>query len=421
MHRLRQLFRSLSARRAPARRAPTSRPGLEQLEDRLIPTATAVGSTFDVSGVLGGGQDTRSSRSVAKVLSGPYAGNFGVVWKDSNGLTFRLFKPDGTAAAAAVHVPGTAAAAASVPGTGGEDDDEATIAASNNGTFVVAWAHSYSSTDIDVYAQRFTAGGQAKGGTVYVATSGQSEVTPSVGMDATGKFVVAYAYDNGLDSDVYARRFDAAGNYLGTIAVATTGKGEFEPSVAMNANGNFVVAYTYAYNYNDYDVYARRYSATGVAQGPTIYVATSGQFEEQPSVGMDANGNFVVAYTYDNGADLDVYANRYSASGSLQQTISVATSGKSELQPSVAMNGNGGFGIAYTYVYSYSDYDVYVQCYSSSGASKGPAVVAGMTDGNNEFNQSVALDNNNRLVAVWTNSGQKAGGAGVFAQRFTIS
>ena len=70
------------------------------------------------------------------------------------------------------------------------------------------------------------------------------------------------------------------------------------PSVAMDANGDYVVAWNNQVHLGPnylYDVEARVYNSAGQAQTGEIVVAqTTG--DTRPSVAMDANGDFVVAW-----------------------------------------------------------------------------------------------------------------------------
>ena len=73
------------------------------------------------------------------------------------------------------------------------------------------------------------------------------------------------------------------------------------PSVAMDADGDFVVAW-HSGNFGSgqdgslYGIYAQRYNAAGVAQGSEFQVNThTTERQAFPSVAMDADGDFVVA------------------------------------------------------------------------------------------------------------------------------
>src|SRR5687768_10725043 len=89
------------------------------------------------------------------------------------------------------------------------------------------------------------------------------------------------------------------------------------PTIGMDADGDFVVAWhsdqAYGYYEYDYDIQAQRYSPTGVPQGAEFPVNsfTTGH-QRAPAIGMDADGDFVVAWH--TGVSLgygEIYAQRY--------------------------------------------------------------------------------------------------------------
>ena len=98
-----------------------------------------------------------------------------------------------------------------------------------------------------------------------------SQETSAVSMDQNGDFVVVWLSDqqDGSTFGVYGQRFNAAGTKLGgEFAVNTyTLDKQTQPSVAMDAAGDFVVAWSsFGQDGSGYGVYARRYNAAGTAQ-----------------------------------------------------------------------------------------------------------------------------------------------------------
>ncbi|MEM6783594.1 MAG: hypothetical protein AAF624_07655 [Bacteroidota bacterium] len=90
----------------------------------------------------------------------------------------------------------------------------------------------------------------------------------SVAMDADGDFVIAWMSlgQDGDESGVFAQRFVADGTPQGNeFQVSGFTKGDqFGPSVAMDADGDFVIVWEGAYASNSLtDVYAQRYDALG--------------------------------------------------------------------------------------------------------------------------------------------------------------
>ena len=93
--------------------------------------------------------------------------------------------------------------------------DEAAVATNADGDFVVVW-QGPDGGGSGIFFRRFDADGVSLSRDLPVnsVTSG-TQVLPSIAMDADGAFVVAWTDFSGQDGDgggVYARRFDASGN-----------------------------------------------------------------------------------------------------------------------------------------------------------------------------------------------------------------
>ena len=85
-------------------------------------------------------------------------------------------------------------------------------------------------------------------------------------MDDFGNFVVVWSGTGEEDTaGIYARRFDASAAHLTRRSSASTyrNNGQQTPAVAMDANGDFVVAWSGVGNGDANGVYARRYNFLG--------------------------------------------------------------------------------------------------------------------------------------------------------------
>src|SRR5262249_48140671 len=145
---------------------------------------------------------------------------------------------------------------------------------------VVVWASKDQDGDgWGVYAQRYDAAGVAQGTEFRVnKATGFDQTTPSVAMDGSGNFVVTWtSKQNGVDKDVYARRFDATGKALtNEFRVNTfTTSDQQDSSIAMDAAGDFVITWSSNGQTNNWGIYAQRYDATGAAQGSEFQVNAS--------------------------------------------------------------------------------------------------------------------------------------------------
>jgi len=231
---------------------------------------------------------------------------------------------------------------------------ESAIAAAPDGRYVAVWKHEFSSSDTDIYAQRFSANGSKVGGQIVVANSSRNESKPDVAMDAKGNFVVTWVDQvSATNTDIKAVRYSSAGVVRGsTIAVANTTKNESSPSIAVDKNGNFVVAWQLQFSATDTDIFARRYLDSGVAVAAAFSVAASSLNESDPDVARSPDGRFAVSYAIPKAApafdDGDIMLKRYSASGLLVGTHAIATNFNWQFHARVSMDNNANTIVAWT-------------------------------------------------------------------------
>jgi hypothetical protein len=440
---MRRFFKNLlsgntNSLRHPVVRRPRSA-GLEvqQLEERLVLSYIPFSASFAVDGISAGDTRDSSDHTVARASNGDFA----VVWENFHvgapGIYARVFDSWYVPLTAAIHV-----------GFTDMEDSHPSVAINNDDTFVVAWRHELVPGSASIKTQRFDAQGLSLGPTAVASPGIWTNVyDPSVGIDNAGNYVVAYTSQSASSKDVLATLYTQDGTVRNDLVVANSGQNEYRPSVAMNADGNFVVGYVYDYSATDQDVYARRFDATGTPQGNSFGVATSIRKERDPSVAINANGDFVIAYTYVSNerqvslgsfanytiTDSDIYAARYNAAGSRQGQTTVTNTTANNQTPSVALDGDGNFVVVYA-----SGGDIYhgasniaqrvrVASFNSAGTQRdGIASTAGSTDSEAIWgsNPSVALDYWGNPAVVYTSvpaGGDRSGLTSVCAQLFTYS
>lgn len=215
---------------------------------------------------------------------------------------------------------------------------QAATATASNGNSVVVWTEVKGRSDRDVKAQRFDAAGLKLGGEIVVASGRNPQHSPSVAVDAVGNFVVVWTHDwSPTDKDIHAARFSASGARIGgEFIVADTSRNEYDPSVAMAGNGDFVVSYTHQFSTNDLDVKARLYRASG-ALVRSFDVSASSRIEERSSVAAAADGRFAIAYQSVG----NVYVSRYRADGVRLAAHAVAATSRQEQAPAIALDNAG--------------------------------------------------------------------------------
>lgn len=278
-------------------------------------------------------------------------GSFVVVWQsdkqdgDNYGIYARRFDAAGTPLSIEIAVNDYFI----------KNQTDASIAMAPDGSFVVAWKDDRNGGD--VYVRHFSTTGAALSNEILVNTNtANGQILPAVAMDSAGNYVVAWQSDSGGSGKaIFAQRFDLNDIKLGSEFRVNTydSNDQTEPAIAMAPDGRFVITWTS----NNQDgggkgVYAQRYAADGTPAGGEFRVNTvTNHDQETPTVAMDASGNFVIAWQSDNqdGDKLGIYAQRYFANGTTNggEFLVNSTTPNDQKLPSAAMSGAGDLFIAW--------------------------------------------------------------------------
>jgi len=230
-----------------------------------------------------------------------------------------------------------------------------------------------------------------------------------VAMNDGGDFVIAWnsLKQEGNGSEVYAQRYNVAGQAQGgefRVNTYTQGDQQFQ-SIAMDADGDFAIAWDSADGQDGggTGVYAQRYNAQGVAQGGEFRVndITAGH-QSGARIGSDAAGNSVIVWS-DNTGDASgrgIYAKRYSAAGvALGNAFRVDVgSDLSTYSPDVAMDRNGNFAVSWSNVIKP---EIYGRSFDATGAPTGPVFRADTQAADALYGHHVFLDSKGGGVVVW--------------------
>lgn len=308
----------------------------------------------------------------------------------------------------------------------------AATAMDGDGDFVIAW-HSYAQdgSSFGVYARRYNAAGAAQGGPFLVNSSTlDNQNSPSVAMNPAGDFVVAWeSPGDGDNYGIFARRYNAAGVPQGGEFRVNSFTTNFQgkPSAAMDASGNFLIAWQSAGQDGELDgVYAQRYNALGVPQGSEFRAntyTTSGQWA--PAAAMDANGDSVITWhSYgQDGNSFGIYARRYNAEGVAQGTefrVNSFTLGNQN-GPTVAMDLAGDFVVAWASPHEGSVYGVYAQRFNSAGVAQGGEFLVNSYTTDNQGVPAAAMDADGDFAISWVSEGQDGSGFGIYAQSYNAA
>ena len=313
------------------------------------------------------------------------------------------------------------------------------IVAETNGDFVVAWqSFNQDGFGYGVFARRFDSAGAALAAEFKVNTYTPGyQSRASVASDGDGDFVVAWESTGGLGGayqGVFARRFSSTGAALAVEFQVNTFTVllQYGPEVAIDGDGDFVIAWE-AFNHDGqgFGVFAQRFSAAGVAQGPEFQVntyTTNNQY--LPTVAADVNGNFVVAWQSFNqdgvfpDGNLGIFARRFNSAGvgqAIEFQVNLRTTGAQHF-PQIAADDSGDFVVTWESVNQDGSYEgVFARGFSASGSAVGGEFQVNAYSVFSQGEQSVGWDSDGDFVIAWRNEADQDGNAsGVFAQRFSL-
>jgi hypothetical protein len=202
------------------------------------------------------------------------------------------------------------------------------------------------------------------------------------------------------------------------------------PSIAIDANNNFIIAYQEK-KHGNWEVYFQRFNSSGIALGNPVKCSDNPVYGERwyPSIEIDGTGNFFVIWTDYYHKRADIFFQRFNSSGIKQgnnvkvndaiEPFEVLTDNLSKLAR-MAISSTGNFVITWSDARNGSNLDIYFQRYNSLGDPQGINQKANSDVGTtNQTNPSIAIDNTGNYIITWTD--MRNGNEDIYFQRYNSS
>jgi hypothetical protein len=261
---------------------------------------------------------------------------------------------------------------------------------------------------------------------------GSNQRMPAIAMDHQGNFVVVWVDERNTFWDIYGQRFDHWGNPLGENFKVNDNPGRgkyigFNFAVAMDADGDFVVVWQDNRN-NNSDIYAQRYDSNGLAIGNNFKVNDdlSGVNQFEPAVAMNPSGEFVVVWGDYRESKYSLYGQRYSSSGEVSgsnfkiistEPSRIGVPGRSQI--ALAVNPKGEFVVTWVTSLSKSKIDIHAIQVNAVNEISGSELKINESDSLAfAFNPDVAMDAPGNFVITWQE--RKDGSEDIYAQRYNF-
>jgi hypothetical protein len=303
----------------------------------------------------------------------------------------------------------------------------------SNGWSVDAWVQQPVLTNgrlgaMEIMAQLYNSSGAKVGPEIVAAASGQgyNSYEPSVSIGPQNSYVLSWTQqESSGNTFVLAQEFNSQSVAIGNVVPVGVGTFyQYESSVAMFPFGGFVVTYTRDTNDNNPDVFAKDYYSNEQLR-TVITVAASSLAESNPTIAMDPEGNFDIAYQVKNGSKTTVDLARYTDVDSLLGTMQVTTGSASDDLPSLAIDDSDDAVIAYRESIGTNSYAVYATEISQGISPKAKVFIGDYGPTYFYEGPSVAMPSSGGEFAVaydhWSSSGAESLDVAVVGSANTVT
>ncbi|MBI9038590.1 MAG: T9SS type A sorting domain-containing protein [Bacteroidales bacterium] len=255
--------------------------------------------------------------------------------------------------------------------------------------------------------------------------NGAMQSTPSIGGDGSGNFVITWQdRRNGLDNDIFAQihlKNDTITLNNFKVNDETGIIDQIGPTIAVNQDLNFVIAWAEK-KYNTWTVYAQRFSGDGTALGNNFKVNDDEGIEKKNhiSVTIDSCANFVITWADLRNDDWDIYTQHFSNEGTaIGDNVKINDDSGNALQlwPASVCDKSGNLVVSWADCRNNNGREIFAQRFLPDGTPLGNNFKVN-TDlyGNNHILPDIAMDANSNFIIVWEDN--RNGYPDIFAQRY---
>jgi hypothetical protein len=254
-----------------------------------------------------------------------------------------------------------------------DDQTDPQIVSDGSGGAIITWESWDDSTGVDVYAQRINSLGSvqwtANGVPVCRDTNSQYEL--QITSDGSGGAIITWEdRRNAGQYDIYTQRIDSSGNVYwpnNGVAICSTAGTQYQPQITSDSFGGAIIAWRdERWGPSDSEIYAQRIDANGnflwTTNGLPICSAANNQGEPQ-LINDDPGGAIITWMDARIGHKIDIYAQRVDGFGNTltpDDGQAVSTSVKNKDFPQLVSDGMGGAIITWQDQRS-GKYDIYAQ------------------------------------------------------------
>jgi len=289
---------------------------------------------------------------------------------------------------------------------------DVSTAIDDQGNALVVWRQS-DGTNSQIFKSEYTARGWSHPADLFdnISPDGQDVECPSVAMNAAGDAVIAWSQHDGTHLQIFVSQRES-GIWTHPVdltdSISPPGKNASDVQVAIDDNGDAIVAWSQSDSSNQLQIFKSEYRAGAWKHptGLTDNISPDGQPVWPASVAMDNLGNAIIAWPQKDGANWRIYLSEYRSGQWVDPTLleAISPAGENAWFPALAMDDAGNAIIAWPQ-FDGADLQIFMSEYRSGLWSHPMGLLDNISpDGEYTFDPTVAMDNNGNAIIAWYQS-----------------
>jgi len=270
------------------------------------------------------------------------------------------------------------------------------------GNAIVVWLQPDNSVN-SIWYNFYDAGGVGWGTEDVLELTDDVAYAPQVAMDSNGDAIVAWAQDNGSGTNaIYAAKYTAGASWSAAESIGAGTSNGYTAQIAMDTDGNAIAIWyqlTSTSPYYVYSLWGNRYSAG--AWGTAEEIENAVNIVAPPQVAFDAQGNGITVWKNSNGR---LRYNTYGFTSGWGTADNVESGTDPAFIPQLAVDTEGHAIVVWrqyssgTFIYS-----MWASRYQFGNRWGTPELLE-LDDTNIVTYPAVAIDNNGNAFAIWIQS-----------------
>lgn len=235
----------------------------------------------------------------------------------------------------------------------------AIISDGSGGAIIAWWDGRQGSSNSDIYAQKINANGVVQWATngvaICTAQNGQA-MNPTLVSDGAGGAIITWSDARVSSRNIFAQRINATGDIqwaANGVSICAVANLQEYPMIVSDGTGGAIITWPDRRNGSTYDIYAQRIDQSGniqwAANGVAICTAANDQYDCN-IIEDGLNGAIITWHDLRSGTNLDIYAQRVNATGTIQWAnngTAICTAANDQNYPTLNSDGAGGAIIAW--------------------------------------------------------------------------